>query len=228
MTRLSHRKHFVPGLILLALGACANAEENVLFVTASQIDIGYDTALANANIGYGRSEFVVGPQYVETGGTPPIISDLKSDLSIFDPKIEQLYATGNAALIATGGSRKDSIGEADKLTGKRRAMFFRTATSLGINLKFQSDIPTSVSLGYKRKELSLIPLNETNDRTADQSDKYGSTFARIQMNGSFSAAAKTEIPLSQFFATGSAAENLAANPSVQQEFAQRSVNSPQQ
>lgn len=224
MTRLSSRKHFIPGAILLALGACADAEENVLFVTATQIDIGYDAALGNANIGYDRNEFVVGPQYVETGGTPPIISDMKSDLSFFKPKINQLYATGNAALIATGGTPEPEIGEANNLKGERRAMFFGTNTSFGLNLKFQSEIPTAISLGYKRKELSVIPLNKSAGRKPGQVDKYGSTFARIEMNGDFGAPSKTSMPLKQFFATGSAAENLAANPDMKHEVTQRAIN----
>lgn len=224
MTRLSYRKYFIPGAILLALGACANGEENVLFVTATQIDIGYDAALGNANIGYDRNEFVVGPQYVQTGGTPPIVSDMKSDLSFFNPKINQLYATGNAALVATGGSPESKIGNANDLKGERRAMFFGTSTSFGLNLKFQSEIPTAISLGYKRKELSVIPLNKSADRKADQVDKYGSTFARIEMNGDIGAPTKTSVPLKQFFATGSAAENLAANPDLKHEIAQRAIN----
>jgi hypothetical protein len=224
MTRLSYRKHFIPGAILLALGACANGEENVLFVTATQIDIGYDSSLGNANIGYDRNEFVVGPQYVETGGTPPIVSDMKSDLSVFNPKINQLYATGNAALIATGGAPDPDIGESSKLKGERRVMFFGTGTSFGLNIKFQSEIPTAVSLGYKRKELSVIPLNKSAGRKPDQVDKYGSTFARIEMNGDFSAPSKTSVPLKQFFATGSAAENLAANPDLKHEVTQRAIN----
>ena len=103
-------------------------------------------------------------------------------------------------------------------------MFFGTSTSFGLNLKFQSEIPTAISLGYKRKELSVIPLNKSADRKADQVDKYGSTFARIEMNGDIGAPTKTSVPLKQFFATGSAAENLAANPDLKHEIAQRAIN----
>ncbi|WP_323796692.1 hypothetical protein [Nisaea sp.] len=222
MARLSYRKHFIPCAVLFALGACANAEENVLFVTATQIDIGYDAVLGNGNIGYDRNEFVAGPQYVETGGTPPIVSDLDADLSFFSPKINQLYATGNAALLATGGNPEAKIGNANDLKGKRRAMFFGTSTSFGLNLKFQAEVPTAISLGYKRKEMSVIPLNESMGREKDQVDKYGSTLARIEMNGDFSAPLETSVDLRQFFATGKAAEILA--PKLRVEIENRATN----
>lgn len=208
--------------ILTTFTACTNLEENVIFVTATEIDIGYDAQIGNLNIGYDRNEFVAGPQYVDTGGTPPVAASIQSNLSVFSPKINQVYATGNAARIATGGKgvKPDpKVGEADNLSGKRRAMFFGTGTSFGLNAKMIDGAPSAVTLGYKRKEISIIPLRKSADRKAGDKDKYGSVLASIELGGTVSNAAGTGIQLGQFFATGSAAEALANNETIKNSFA---------
>src|SRR5882757_6834672 len=114
-------------VLALALGACSSGEENVLFVTSTDIGIDADAKTGSANIGVGRNEGMIGPVYVDSGGTPPIVASIQSNLSIFNPKVNQLYATGNAARFATGATeREPRIGDPDELSGRRRAMFFGT------------------------------------------------------------------------------------------------------
>jgi hypothetical protein len=39
---------------------------------------------------------------------PPVLASIKSDLSIFNPKIRQVYATGDAAVIAVSAPLKEA------------------------------------------------------------------------------------------------------------------------
>ena len=74
------------------LAGCAQTDR-VTFVTASEVGIGADATLGNVNIGYDRNELVIGPVYPETGALPPVYAKLDSDLAIFNPRIQQIYAT---------------------------------------------------------------------------------------------------------------------------------------
>jgi hypothetical protein len=214
-----------PGAWLLALSSagllagCASPDR-VVFVTGTQIDIGYDASLGNVNIGYDRNELVIGPAYPETGGVPPVYARIGSDLGILQATVKQLYATGEAAEAATSQSAMPPAPPPPKLlAGKRRLMVFGTATHFGLKAHFVGEVPDSISLGYKRKEFSVLPLQVT-DPTANAPDRYGSVLAGLSLNSNVRTATGTVVGLSQVIATGSAAENLARDSSVRQLFIQ--------
>jgi hypothetical protein len=226
------------------VAGCTSGKENVLFVTSTQIDIGYDTAVGNLNIGYDRNELMIGPSYVETGGLPPVAATIKSNLSIFKPKVSQVYATGNAAIIAT--SRKDEVtdemigksceksdgqgpavgqtlsadwvGCSNKLVGPRQVAVFGTSSNFGLKVGYDASGATSVSLGYKRRELSVIPLQREEGRKPDTPDSYASVLGSIDIDTTIANPTDTKSELGQFFATGRAAEQLAAQSRVRTAF----------
>jgi hypothetical protein len=219
-----------PGAWLLALSSagmlagCASPDR-VVFVTGTQIDIGYDASLGNVNIGYDRNELVIGPAYPETGGVPPVYARIGSDLGILQATIKQLYATGDAATLATSPTVQPAPPAPTvppvlekPLAGKRRLMVFGTATHFGLKAHFVGEAPDSISLGYKRKEFSVLPL-QVADPTSTP-DKYGSVLAGLSLNSNVRTATGTVVGLSQVIATGSAAENLARDSGVRQLFIQ--------
>lgn len=193
--------------ITLNLISCASPDR-VVFVTSTEIGVGADAKTGNVNIGYDRNEMIVGPAYPDTGASPPVYGRIESNLEVFEPEIKQLYATGNAAHIATGSSTTGTIGTAPAMTGKRKLMFFGTSTNVGFKMHFTSNAPDSINLGYKRRELSVIPLQDK-DPTTNKPDKYASVIAGIGMTTSSTNLSGSGIKLSQFIATGSAAENVA-------------------
>ncbi|MFT5446642.1 MAG: hypothetical protein ACI9DC_001812 [Gammaproteobacteria bacterium] len=204
------------------LGGCASPDR-VMFVTDTELGVGYDAAVGNVYIGSDRNELVIGPAYPDTGALPPVYARMQSNASIFDPKVKQLYATGKASEIATGtaSNGQTPVSKAPQLSGPRRLMVFGTSTNVGLKVNFASAlataVPTAVNFGYKRQEFSLIPLREEGKRATGE-DKYASTLAAISIGSGAAALQNTHLDVGQFFATGVAAENLAADPVIQKLF----------
>lgn len=197
----------------LAVVGCASTNR-VVFVTSTEIGVGMDATIGNVNIGYDRNELVVGPDYPETGGVPPVYAKLESDLKVLAPSVKQLYATGDAARLAT----QDSVPTPSPrpLTGKRRLLVFGTTTNVGLKVDFTAQQPTAINFGYKRKEFSHVPLREKDP--IDEPDEYPSVIAGLSLRTSSSQLEKTGFVMSQFIATGDAAVNLAGRREVRDLF----------
>ncbi len=217
---------------MVILAGCGGDPNRVLFLTRTQIGIDADSKSQSANIGYERYEGYVGPGY-ENGGVPPVIARLESNLSIIDPKVSQVYATGDAARLVSGRTAKWSE---KPLNGQRQIMFFGTGTNFGLKATFSTEAP-AFGFGYKRQEFSLIPIGtEGNQVTAatktfekapqtkrpkpaDQSeDIYLSVLAAFDLNIANKSFMGTGAGVSQFFATGDAAEKLAERADIQRAF----------
>ncbi len=187
--------------LLALLTAGCSSTDKVSFVTSTVVGLDADSRTQSTSIGYGRLEGVFGPAYQE-GALPPVFAKLESNLSVFRPEIRQLYATGDAARIVAGGTATDS----NALAGKRRSMFFGTATFFGLQLGFGPAGPQSGTLGYKRIEYSRIPVQTR----AQGPDIYPPVLASIKVGPNVGRTIQdTGMALDQFFATGDAAEALA-------------------
>ena len=200
----------------LALSGCAGSDE-VLFVTNTNIGLNLDSKPPAMSIAYDRADGYIGPVY-GNGALPPVAARLQSDLDVFNPVIRQVYATGDAALIVTDREKKKSARQL--LSKSKRAAYFLTSSTLGLKVTFAGSVPDSINFGYKRKEMSFIPIGTS--ASADcygaagsgEVDCYGSALATIDIGGHIADATDSRIKLSQFFATGEAAENLAADHEV--------------
>jgi len=202
---------------------CASPDR-VVFVTSTEIGIGADAKVGNANIGYDRNELVLEPSYPETGATAPVYGSLDSNLEIFHPRVKQLYATGKAAELVTDFSPTPTPQiEKPKLSGTRRLMIFGTSSNIGLKIHTDGMGIDGINFGYKRKELSVIPLRKE-DPSPNKEDKYVSTIAGIGIDISTSGFATSGMRLSQFMATGSAAENIARQSQVKEAFRQEAID----
>lgn len=223
-------------VVLSFLGACADVD-SVLFVTGTNLGIDADSKPPNVAIGYDRNETFIGPNYEsETGAIPSVVGRLESDLAVFNPAIQQVYATGNAARLVTLPPEQGDAGPDGAIQegqGKRalapdedkRLVFFRTNSNVGLKVTFGEAVyPESFSFGYKRKELSFIPLVEVVEQTpsgtsmpdrngqgnaTDVKEVYGSVLASIGVKVRTPSFPETGLGVSQFFATGVAADQLA-------------------
>lgn len=193
----------------------------VLFVTKTSLSVlEVDSKPPGASVAYDRVEGYIGPRY-ENGAVPPVFAAIDSDGKLFNPKINQLYATGHAALLATQEEDNDrKPQEPTAFSGDKKIMFFGTTTTNGLKIGVTNSLPDSFVFGYRRKEYSYIPLG-----TVDGIDHYPSVLASIQTKGTVG-----ENPLSgnvslankQFFATGIAAEHLAVQ--LRPNFQERAVS----
>ena len=205
--------------LCLALTGCGD-KQSVLFVTATTIGIDADTTPPHATIGYDRYEGYIGPSY-DTGALPPVVAKIESDLKIFNPEIRQLYATGDAAELVTKSIVPGEPTPDGKMyTGSGRLTLFGTGTNIGLRVTWAGNVPESISFGYKRKEFSYIPLGSAPDPDdpTRMVDRYGSVLAVIDMGVHTETFTTTGVAVTQFFATGNAAKNLAARDPIRRRF----------
>jgi hypothetical protein len=231
-------KHFrvlvIPACVVL-LPACT---DYATFVTSTDIGISADVNTQELHLGYVRTELFVGPGYPEYGAAPAAVGYLGSNLSVFSPKIKQLYATGDAAETVTQDQRQGADQQAMQiqsqaaalaaaairadnpqgpppgtLAGQRRPLVFGTGSNIGVQLGFTGGTPSKVKFGYNREELSIIPFRAQTP-TTQSPDKYAPVLAAIDMDLSTPNLPETELVLTQFFATGAAAQNLAKRDDI--------------
>jgi hypothetical protein len=207
--------------VLLLAGGCAQSDR-VLFVTSSSLGINVDSKPAAASLAYDRTEGFIGPRY-DNGGMPEVVAMIDSDGGLFEPEVRQIYATGAAATTAVGGNASGPT----TLTGGRKMAFFGTSTTTGFKIGFgeAAPIPDSFLFGFRRKEVSLIPLATTGTGNA-QSDVYASVLGSY--DSGVAATGKpndSKFRMKQFFATGQAAELLAKRGEVRSVFASVAADS---
>lgn len=219
------------GFTLIALIGCVG-KKNILFVTKTSLGVDIDSAAPAFDVGYDRKEGSVAP-VVKDGQVLPLMSSISAEegiaSSVFGSGVAQNFGVGNAAIIMSRylGS---TVNPADSSTvnfedllktpanvkgniesGKR--YFFGTKTTIGFSTGFTAGwVPESISLGYKRKELALVPIREQGKgETATLSIP-----SLIAASGTSASAGtnQAEFAVSQFYATGKAANYLAAHPTV--------------
>jgi len=235
---MKYRHWFIVTGVPLVLLGCS---DSATFVTGTDIGITANADTQQVQIGYSRAELFQGPNYPDVGDAPEAVGFLGSDLQIFSPHIRQLYATGDAAGIVTtptplqpcpptgqpaANSPPNLCPEQPAtLTGERRPLVFSTGTNVGLKLGFTGNAPSSIQLGYDREELSVIPLHSTAPTAGgtDKPDKYSSVLASLDMNVSAPNFLGSGLQMTQFFATGAAARNLAKNPYIQDYFQRAAV-----
>ena len=216
---------------VLAVAGCGTPQDSAVFVTRTSLSvIDVDSAPATASFGYNRVEGYLGPRY-DTGTVPAVAGSFHTDGGLFDRKVRQTYATGNAALNATAGGTANPAPEGEYFAGERKAMFFGTGTVLGVNMGFGDAGANAFTLGFKRKEVSVIPVSSTvtssitqDGTTAQVVHRFPSVFARLDNTAEAGLPGDSGLSIHQFFATGIAAQRLANNAQVQAQFRQEAVD----
>ncbi|MDF0645972.1 MAG: hypothetical protein P0111_18240 [Nitrospira sp.] len=110
------------------------------------------------------------------------------------------------------------------LTGSsvRQRYFFGTDTNFGLHVEWGgSELPRSVSIGFKRKELAYVPLIESEtpaqgNNPAERKVTLASLIATAHAKASVATQDDSGLKVAQTFATGSAATLLASHPGVRE------------
>lgn len=216
---MRYRQIVLAGLGCAALAGCAHPDA-VLFVTNTSLGINVESKPPTVSVAYDRTEGYIAPRY-DNGALPPVVASIQTGGNIFNPKIRQVYATGQAAVRATGDGSEPSSNP--NMTGGRQLAFFGTNTTVGFKVGFdgQATVPDTFLFGYRRKEFSYIPLG-TDPKTGN--DTYASALASVDSNtattgtGGVAGAAGIGLDHAQFIATGLAADNLARNDAITRAF----------
>lgn len=200
---------------MLLTAACGHNE--AVFVTSTSIGLNADATQQGLSIAYERFDGFIGPTD-ENGHTPPVVGFIESNQSVLRPEVKQVYATGEAALDVTvpdAGlqARQDALlnDQNDTIQGERRVAFFAVEQTTGFKVRFNpTTIVESVQVGYNRTEASFLPLVADKDGVA----RYPSTLASVSRNIAIQTLTDSNDGISQFFATGDAARNLAVQDSI--------------
>jgi hypothetical protein len=210
----------------IGLGLVGCATDEVIFVTKTSISIvDADTTPPSVSIAYDRFDGYIGPRYPD-GAVPPIVASMNSSLDIFEPQISQVYATGEAAVLVSDSTMPSSKCSVTPLqldlgdtSQNKKTMYFGTSATLGLKLGFSAQgAPNSIVLGYRRKEVSVIPVGiRTDSSKRVETDSYPSVIASINVRVN-AANNSVQVPLTEYFATGAAATCLAQSEQVRQNF----------
>src|SRR5471032_100377 len=192
----------------VALAGCASPQDTVVFVTNTSLGINVESKPPTASIAYDRTEGYIGPRSAN-GGMPPVVASVQTNGNVFNPQIRQVYATGAAAVLVTSPNGTET-GPSDMTGTDDKMAFFGTTTTVGLKVGFDdTGNPDSLVFGFKRKELSVIPLGSDGTKRV-----YPSVLASVDTTVGSSTLKDTGLTISQYFATGKAAEMLASSNDV--------------
>ena len=217
-----------PILMVLVLVACASPRDSAIFATKTSMAIAdIDSLPASISIGYDRLEGYAGPRFRD-GSAYPVASMIETNGGIADRKVRQVFVGGEAALIATSSTA--ASGPALKAAppaspaSDARALIFATGTTTGLKLGFTEGtvVPTSLTIGYRRKEAALVPVDQqilgTSVLGSLSNDIGVAVAASAPAASNPTSAVNVDFGLEQFFATGKAAENLASRRKIREKF----------
>lgn len=198
---------------VLLLAGCATHYAS--FVTKTSLAVlDLDTTPVEASIAFGRTEGYVGPRF-DDGTVYPVTGFINASGSALNRETQQVFAGGSAAVLVLRGTPKILANKCGD--GRDRPpLFLATSTSVGLRVGFieNGPLPNSFNFGYRRKEATLVPVDK---------DCQPSVLATHDSDGGARRAAgepKATLAITQYFATGAAADQLAGTPVMQAMFDQ--------
>lgn len=227
---------------LLMMQGCVGID-NTAFYTKSNVGLEVSASPPSVAINISRDEGVITPGF-EGGKTLPVLASFKNENDgIFAGQVGSTYATGKAAVTmarlydsAVDGVIYDSFitldnapqkSKTDKTnplqTNEIRPVLFSTKTSVGLQVGWStitSVLPDSFTLGYNRKEMSILPVSyqdKNNRKTVDQASllaTLGFVYDATKANPNADVSDGQTLTYLQYFSTGSAANWLATKPEV--------------
>lgn len=227
------------------LTSCSVGKKNVLFVTKTSLGVDLDASPPTMDIGFARKEGSLAPSVEGDalpvmsgiGGSGGLAN------SVFGAGASTNFAIGTPAVIVSQFLGSEVVIDRDKETlakiidpderteegkkfanvgtikkGERRRYFFGTDTILGFKVHLSEElkgIPDAAVVGWRRKELAYVPIQEQGDRLRVASMLATSDF-NVEASGG-----DADAGYSQFYATGLAANHLAGIPFVRNVVAKR-------
>ena len=234
--------------IASAVNSCAPGYNSVLFSTKSNIGIDLDSEPPTLEVAISRNEGVVEPVF-EGGQTLPVMSSFSASTGTFKNfffGVGATFSTGEAAYVMSYLYSDQDFPRNEKVPyervtltrepqlplgltylkpGEVRPLSFGTETVLGLKIAWSgrtAQYPSAVKLGFNRKEVAWVPValgpkeGNASQFTADIPALLATIDNDVKVEG-LEAALKHL----QYFATGSAATNLANRRAVREAMLKR-------
>jgi hypothetical protein len=217
------RKPLLLHVLALALAGCASGPEHAVFITKTSLAlVDLDSTPAGLSFGYQRVEGYIGPRLPD-GSVLPVYGFLTTDSAGLGRSLGQVYATGCAAeVVVTGGTPASAAvapGSACQPTQAsnlpQQPVVFLTGTNIGLGLGWGADQQPNINFGYRRKEASLIPVAAGAMPSVLATHRNNVAInAPAPAAGASAARPGADVGITQFFATGRAAVELAQRKEV--------------
>jgi len=221
--------------------------DRILFVTKTNIGLDIDDKPPTAELTIARRELAITPTFEDVQGdenTLPLLASFGLNGLFLDPEITSRFAGGEAAvLLAQGPDRQSDDGSTSSLCltkepdtrplwkrlwhslvgrskDNTRPFYFATDTSFGLKAAWDGTTgpyPSTLKLGYNRKELAFPPVFVTKGCSTDPAaspnpDSWKVTipsfFASLDNSSILKEWSKSGTTHIQFFATGKAASEF--------------------
>jgi len=237
--------------MLLIVQGCAIGYDSILFATKSNMGVDLDTAPPNLEVAISRQEGVIEPVFEGGQTVPVMASfaSKSNAFTKFFWGVSSTFSTGEAAYTMTRlYNSPDDKDPAEpykrvKLTQKPsaqnlfgmekteyinkngntvRPVLFGTDTSLGVKIKWSgvtAQYPSAANIGFSRKETTIAPLNLAEIGDSKYEIDVPSLLATIDTDVAVDGSAANSYL--QYFATGSAANNLTLQPVVREAMLKR-------
>jgi hypothetical protein len=222
-------------LIVLAAAGCSQLDKRVVFATKTNLGLdvsGTAQVPDKVSFTYGRFEGAIVPRS-ENGDPYSVYGGLDADVNFFgDQTIKQVFATGEAAIIAADDGKIDADAVATSTAQgegfSKKSLFFVTDTAYGLKLSAgKQDISPTLMVGFKRVEGAVIPVDKKEQQVRSV---YADLTINTKIKDTHSANSAIAFPnnggvrIIQGFATGRAAEIRATDRKVKA--ALKSFSSP--
>lgn len=255
---------------ILSLSGCAGYDR-ILFATKTNVGLDIDDKPPTAEITIARRELAITPTFQDTtdgNNTLPLLASFGLTGNFLNPEITSRFAGGEAAVVLAQGPNRptDDPGNSPLCLSKEpdtrswwkrkwhsifgrekentRAFYFATDTAFGLKAAWDGTTgpyPSTVKLGYNRKELAFPPVFATEkactsgntrgtwevtvpsfvaslDNSSTINDAWGWGTGKDQTKDEEQVKdekkAKSGVTHIQFFATGKAASEFVKRPDV--------------
>lgn len=246
---------------MVFLQGCAVGYNSVLFATKSNMGVDVDSTPPNFEVSISRQEGVIEPTFEGGQTVPVMasFSSKASSFTNFFWGVGSTFSTGEAAFTMSYLYSDDTPLKTEKIPYERVTLsaepnpklpfgikanylkpgevlpvMFGTDTVLGLKVKWSgqtAQYPSSVNIGFKRKEMALAPIALATNRIKDTTNinnvnnkpleaDMPSLLATID-SGVAIPGTNAELTTLQYFATGTAASNLARQHAVREAMLKR-------
>lgn len=209
-------------ILLLLAAACLAAgctANRVIFSTHTSLGLdvsGTAQMPDKVSFSYNRFEGAIVPRKTNSEAHS-VYGGMDADIHFFDSHtIKQTFATGKAAMLATGADTADVVTSGGKVFTNNYPLVFLTATTFGLHLTAgEQQMSPNLLMGYRRSEAAVVPV-------PDPAEEVRSVYADLLINSaaatntsalSTNFSALRGVRIKQSFATGRAAESLVQNNS---------------